>query len=242
MDVILLPLFSSPPPPPPCVLSSVSSLLFLSPLCLSEASAKTRDGVQCSFEELVEKILQTPGLWESEGRGGVRLSDDEQIAAGESSEYPLPTPRPHSHAPPQFTTPAALLPKSASMPCTGRTPVPGLDELELSSLESFLGPSFVDSVFMDSIFSEPVFTGGGKNQAILSLNTSLVSNISGPPLKANPKVCQGQSKPNGELNSNSANHKQEGEGNGTNHVIGTDQSSSVSSDDSQSLWLEYGCV
>ncbi|XP_031435364.1 girdin isoform X2 [Clupea harengus] len=162
--------------------------------------------------------------------------------AGESSEYPLPTPRPHSHAPPQFTTPAALLPKSASMPCTGRTPVPGLDELELSSLESFLGPSFVDSVFMDSIFSEPVFTGGGKNQAILSLNTSLVSNISGPPLKANPKVCQGQSKPNGELNSNSANHKQEGEGNGTNHVIGTDQSSSVSSDDSQSLWLEYGCV
>jgi Ras-related protein Rab-18 len=30
-----------------------------------EASAKTRDGVQCAFEELVHKIIQTPGLWES---------------------------------------------------------------------------------------------------------------------------------------------------------------------------------
>ncbi|KAK7500839.1 hypothetical protein BaRGS_00008083 [Batillaria attramentaria] len=34
-----------------------------------EASAKTKEGVQCSFEELVEKILQTPGLWETSGRG-----------------------------------------------------------------------------------------------------------------------------------------------------------------------------
>ncbi|KAL2083255.1 hypothetical protein ACEWY4_021028 [Coilia grayii] len=162
--------------------------------------------------------------------------------ARESSEYhPLPTQRPHSHVPPQSSTLAAPLPKSASMPCTGHTPAP--EEPELSSLEAFLGPSFtVDSVFMDSIFSEPVFMGSGKNQAILSLNTSLVSNISGPPLKANPKACQGQSKPNGQLNSSSANHKPEGEGSGGNHVIGADQSSSVSSDDSQSLWYEYGCV
>jgi Ras-related protein Rab-18 len=29
-----------------------------------EASAKTKEGVQIAFEELVEKILQTPGLWE----------------------------------------------------------------------------------------------------------------------------------------------------------------------------------
>uniref|UniRef100_UPI00358E5FDD ras-related protein Rab-18-like n=1 Tax=Myxine glutinosa TaxID=7769 RepID=UPI00358E5FDD len=35
------------------------SMLFI------EASAKTCDGVACAFEELVEKILQTPGLWQS---------------------------------------------------------------------------------------------------------------------------------------------------------------------------------
>lgn len=33
-----------------------------------EASAKTRDGVQCAFEELVQKIIQTPGLWEMDHR------------------------------------------------------------------------------------------------------------------------------------------------------------------------------
>ncbi|XP_071523991.1 ras-related protein Rab-18-B-like isoform X2 [Panulirus ornatus] len=33
-----------------------------------EASAKTRDGVQCAFEELVQKIIQTPGLWEMDQR------------------------------------------------------------------------------------------------------------------------------------------------------------------------------
>ena len=37
------------------------SMLFI------EASAKTKDGVECAFEELVEKIIQTPGLWEKDG-------------------------------------------------------------------------------------------------------------------------------------------------------------------------------
>jgi len=45
------------------------SMLFI------EASAKTCDGVQCAFEELVEKILQTPGLWESENPQGFSLTD-----------------------------------------------------------------------------------------------------------------------------------------------------------------------
>uniref|UniRef100_A0A8C5AB34 RAB18A, member RAS oncogene family n=1 Tax=Gadus morhua TaxID=8049 RepID=A0A8C5AB34_GADMO len=47
------------------------SMLFI------EASAKTRDGVQCAFEELVEKIIQSPGLWQSEGHGRVHLTDED---------------------------------------------------------------------------------------------------------------------------------------------------------------------
>ncbi|KAK0417290.1 hypothetical protein QR680_012924 [Steinernema hermaphroditum] len=39
-----------------------------------EASAKTREGVQCAFEELIEKIVQTPGLWESDSKG-MRLTN-----------------------------------------------------------------------------------------------------------------------------------------------------------------------
>uniref|UniRef100_A0A915AHM6 small monomeric GTPase n=1 Tax=Parascaris univalens TaxID=6257 RepID=A0A915AHM6_PARUN len=34
-----------------------------------EASAKTREGVQCAFEELIEKVIQTPGLWVSDRSG-----------------------------------------------------------------------------------------------------------------------------------------------------------------------------
>jgi len=41
-----------------------------------EASAKTKEGVQCAFEELVEKIIQTPGLWETTGRS-LRLGEEE---------------------------------------------------------------------------------------------------------------------------------------------------------------------
>ncbi|XP_051989869.1 ras-related protein Rab-18-B-like [Xyrauchen texanus] len=58
------------------------SMLFI------EASAKTRDGVQCAFEELVEKILQTPGLWESSIQNhGVQLSDQEQQRRGACGGY-----------------------------------------------------------------------------------------------------------------------------------------------------------
>ncbi|XP_076064503.1 ras-related protein Rab-18-like [Oratosquilla oratoria] len=49
------------------------SMLFI------EASAKTRDGVQCAFEELVQKIVQTPGLWEMDQRAqGFSVSDEQR--------------------------------------------------------------------------------------------------------------------------------------------------------------------
>jgi len=47
-----------------------------------EASAKTREGVQCAFEELVEKIIQTPGLWETDQRQGLSLT-----SSGGGHEY-----------------------------------------------------------------------------------------------------------------------------------------------------------
>jgi Ras-related protein Rab-18 len=39
-----------------------------------EASAKTKEGVQCAFEELVEKVIQTPGLWEACDKRGIRVA------------------------------------------------------------------------------------------------------------------------------------------------------------------------
>ncbi|CAG2179334.1 unnamed protein product [Oppiella nova] len=39
-----------------------------------EASAKTKEGVECAFEELVQKIIQTPGLW-SANESNIQLAD-----------------------------------------------------------------------------------------------------------------------------------------------------------------------
>jgi len=48
-----------------------------------EASAKSREGVQCAFEELVQKIIQTPGLWESDHQ----LSNNLTLSEDRASQY-----------------------------------------------------------------------------------------------------------------------------------------------------------
>ncbi|XP_028458817.1 girdin isoform X5 [Perca flavescens] len=134
------------------------------------------------------------------------------------------------------------LPKSLSLPCHS------LEDPDLSTLESFLGPSFtVESVFMDSIFSE----SAGKNLPFLSLNPTLVSNISGPPVptKTHPPPIpnhistQNQathhSQSNGQMGSSPA-ISEYSEGVDPNCVNNPDQSPSP--EDNQSLWYEYGCV
>ncbi|XP_045168835.2 ras-related protein Rab-18A-like [Mercenaria mercenaria] len=52
-----------------------------------EASAKTKEGVQCAFEELVEKIIQTPGLWETDTRQGFHISGNEAGGGGACGGY-----------------------------------------------------------------------------------------------------------------------------------------------------------
>ena len=46
-----------------------------------EASAKTREGVQCAFEELVEKVIQTPGE-----RGLLSRENSSLVSLGKWSE------------------------------------------------------------------------------------------------------------------------------------------------------------
>lgn len=58
--------------------SSVATLLILL-LLLSCFSAKTREGVQDAFDELVHKVLQTPGLFSSD-------PPSQTVTAGANSE------------------------------------------------------------------------------------------------------------------------------------------------------------
>ncbi|XP_055337140.1 ras-related protein Rab-18-like [Paramacrobiotus metropolitanus] len=59
------------------------SMLFI------ECSARTADGVVAAFEELVEKILQTPGLWEQNIAKGINLSEkaETDASAGNCGGY-----------------------------------------------------------------------------------------------------------------------------------------------------------
>jgi len=50
-----------------------------------EASAKTKEGVHVAFEELVEKIIQTPGLWEAHDKRAIRVAGNSGDEAGQGS-------------------------------------------------------------------------------------------------------------------------------------------------------------
>ncbi|XP_045470305.1 ras-related protein Rab-18-like [Harmonia axyridis] len=52
-----------------------------------EASAKTKDGVQTAFEELVYKIIQTPGLWESFSLNKLQLDNKDHPANSSNCSY-----------------------------------------------------------------------------------------------------------------------------------------------------------
>ncbi|CAB4064401.1 RAB18 [Lepeophtheirus salmonis] len=53
-----------------------------------ESSAKTREGVQLAFEELVENIIQTPELWEASSNNRINVnSNNNNIEPGSCTGY-----------------------------------------------------------------------------------------------------------------------------------------------------------
>ncbi|KAM4607747.1 girdin isoform 2-T2 [Polymixia lowei] len=226
-------------------LDSASSTLPRASSVISTAEGTTR---RTSIHDLLSKDSRQPVSVDASppapsAKTGARAQPTPSEYHPDSiTSYPKPSP---SQGPPTTTTTTTTpLPKSVSLPCHS------LEDPDLSTLESFLGPSFtVESVFMDSIFSE----SAGKNLPFLSLNPTLVSNISGPPVvnkvhpRPNPDHNSTQtqtphSQSNCQMKSTPANQREYDEGVGPDHVIDSDQSPTLSPEDTQSLWYEYGCV
>ncbi|XP_056147252.1 girdin isoform X2 [Lampris incognitus] len=222
-------------------LDSASSTLPRASSVISTAEGTTR---RTSIHDLLSKDNRQP----------VSVDASPPIASTKAGVHSQPTPSeylpnsttlyPSSNPLNRPPTTSTSLPKSVSLPSHS------LEDPDLSTLESFLGPSFtVESVFMDSIFSE----SADKNLPFLSLNPTLVSNISGPPVvnKAHPRVNPSHtpvqfqaphSQSNGQIRSNQTNEREYDKDVDPNHVIDSDQSPSLSPEDNQSLWYEYGCV
>nr|XP_020457268.1 girdin isoform X3 [Monopterus albus] len=213
-------------------LDSTSSTLPRASSVISTAEGTTR---RTSIHDLLSKDNRQP----------VSVDVSPPVAPMKAGLRSQPTPSEYN---PKITnlqgplTTITPLPKSLSLPCHS------LDDPDLSTLESFLGPSFtVESVFMDSIFSE----SAGNNIPFLSLNPTLVSNISGPPVtnKTHPLPNHNHisssnqtphSQTNSQMTSSTASLKEYNEGVDPDRVNNSEQS--LSPEDSQSLWYEYGCV
>nr|XP_019951115.1 PREDICTED: girdin-like isoform X4 [Paralichthys olivaceus] len=211
-------------------LDSASSTLPRASSVISTAEGTTR---RTSIHDLLSKDNRQP----------VSVDSSPPVASTKAGVRSTPTASEYRSnlKGPLITT--APLPKSLSLPCHS------LEDPDLSTLESFLGPSFtVESVFMDSIFSE----SGGKNLPFLSLNPTLVSNISGPPVTNKPPPVapvpnhistQNQNPPcqsNGQMRSGPASLEAYNEGVDPSRANNSDQS--LNPEDNQSLWYEYGCV
>ncbi|XP_041866214.1 girdin-like isoform X2 [Melanotaenia boesemani] len=211
-------------------LDSASSTLPRASSVISTAEGTTR---RTSIHDMLSKDHRQP----------VSVDVSPQVASPKAGVRAQPTPseyHPNSTHPKGSLTSTAPMSKSVSLPCHS------LEDPDLSTLESFLGPSFtVESVFMDSIFSE----SASINLPFLSLNPTLVSNISGPPVANKthsppvPNLNQNQSphnQSNGQTTSSTAGLAGYKEGVDPSRVIDSDQS--LSPEESQSLWYEYGCV
>ncbi|XP_051235361.1 girdin isoform X3 [Dicentrarchus labrax] len=210
-------------------LDSSSSTLPRASSVISTAEGTTR---RTSIHDLLSKDNRQP----------VSVDVAPPVASTKAGIRSQPTPSEYHPNSTNLKAPltTTTLPKSLSLPCHS------LEDPDLSTLESFLGPSFtVESVFMDSIFSE----SASKNLPFLSLNPTLVSNISGPPVtnKTHPPpipthISTQNQAPHSQSNGQTspASLKENNEGVDPNRVNNSDQS--LSPEENQSLWYEYGCV
>ncbi|KAM9727846.1 girdin isoform 5-T8 [Menidia menidia] len=217
-------------------LSSQSKAMSVSERLDSASSTLPRASSVISTAEGTTRRTSIHDMLSKDNRQPVSVDVSPQVASPKAATRSQPTPSEYhpssTHQKGALTT-TFPMPKSLSLPCHS------LEDPDLSTLESFLGPSFtVESVFMDSIFSE----SGDKNLPFLSLNPTLVSNISGPPIASKaqhpvPNSSQNQSsdsQSNDQVKSSSAGLKEQNPG--------VDSDQSLSPEESQSLWYEYGCV
>ncbi|XP_063348103.1 girdin-like isoform X2 [Pelmatolapia mariae] len=204
-------------------LDSASSTLPRASSVISTAEGTTR---RTSIHDLLSKDNRQPVSVDAPAAASTRAGLRSQPTP---SEY-----HPNSTNLKGPLTTITPMPKSVSLPCHSS------EDPDLSTLESFLGPSFtVESVFMDSIFSE----SADKNLPFLSLNPTLVSNISGPPVTNKthpPPVPHDIRTQNQTPHSQSNGQMRSSEGVDQSCLNNPDQS--LSPEERESLWYEYGCI